>query len=81
MADEPTTDVVPADDLFPAPFPNREHHADKCPGCGHVLGVHAQELGCIHGWTYDADGHVATDGCECPLTLAGTHRPAKEGDL
>lgn len=70
-----------ADDLFPAPFPGREHHSDPCPGCGHVLGIHAAELGCVHGWTYDHDGHAVTDGCECPLTLALQHQPPTEKEV
>lgn len=69
------------EDLFPPPFPNRDLHTDECPGCHHVLGVHAAELGCTHGWTYDVEGHVLTDGCECPLALAGHHRPPSEKDL
>jgi hypothetical protein len=68
-------------DLFPPPFPERPYHLDLCPGCGHVLGVHADSFGCIHGWTYDADGFAVTEGCECPLTLAFHHHPPGEGDL
>lgn len=68
-------------DLFPPPFPNREMHTDPCPGCTHVLGVHADELGCVHGWIWDGDGNSVTDGCECPLTLADQHRPPTERDI
>lgn len=75
-ADELSTDVAP-------PFPNRERHLDPCPACSHALGVHAAESGCFHGWRYDADGHVIpeSNGCRCPLALAGDHRPPKELDL
>lgn len=70
-----------SEDLFPAPFPDREHHSDSCPGCGHVLGIHAQEIGCIHGWTYDRDGLAEVEGCHCPLTLAGSYRPPTEREV
>lgn len=63
------------------PFPDREHHLEPCPGCGHVLGVHADTFGCVHGWTYDNDGHAVTEGCDCPLVLSATYRPPQERDL
>ena len=69
------------DDLFPAPFPDREHHSDPCPGCGHLLGIHAVEFGCVYDWTYDIDGHVVTDGCECLLTLASDCRPPRDREI
>lgn len=69
------------DDPFPPPFPNRDKHTDPCPGCGHVLGIHAQEIGCVHGWTYDDNGVSVEEGCECPLALAGQHRPPHERDM
>lgn len=69
------------EDLFPPPFPDRDHHTDPCAGCGHVLGIHAAELGCVHGWTYDAEGLVVEDGCECPLVLAGQHYPPTEREV
>lgn len=67
--------------LFPPPFPNRDHHTDPCPGCGHVLGTHAIEWGCVQGWKYNTEGQAIADGCECRLTLATEHDPPSERDL
>lgn len=68
------------------PFPDRERHADKCPGCEHPLGIHVDEFGCVSGWSWEGPespwaGLSKTEGCECPLTLAGQYRPPTEGDV
>lgn len=67
-------------DVLP-PFPNREHHTTPCPGCGHALGIHAREIGCVEGWKHDDQGRATANGCACSLTLCGDARPATERDL
>lgn len=68
-------------ELWPIPHPKRGFHTDPCPGCGHALGIHADSLGCVHGWTWDDDGGSLTDGCECPLALAGENNPPTEKEV
>ena len=64
-----------------APYPQRAFHSDPCPGCGHALGIHVLSLGCAHGWVSDGYGGTTAEGCKCPLTLAGQHRPPLERDV
>lgn len=56
-------------------------HNSVCPGCDHRMALHARQIGCLHGWTYDAEGRSQTEGCECPMTLAGEHNPPDEKDV
>lgn len=63
------------------PFAGRAYHRDPCPGCGHALGVHAKEIGCVEGWAHDEQGHATAEGCECPLALCWDYQPPTEREL
>lgn len=68
------------------PFPDRPMHQDPCPNCEHFLGEHVDEFGCVAGWEWEGPespyaGLSKSEGCQCPLTLAGQYDPPGEGDV
>lgn len=65
-----------------------QKHEEPCPGCGHPMGQHAVELGCMADWEHygpDAPSHLVglskVDGCYCALTLAEQYSPPHEHEV